>query len=208
MATGLHLVVLGTLGIVLSVTVSSCGSPSHSPAEVAENPTTATSVAAPVWAPARLDPEALEATRGIGADAVPPEFPYNSQYDFDVVVLGKVLDVNKGPAMRDYEGDKDGWSLALVTVEPVAVLRGKETVGEPIYVQIAHGDVDGLRKVLTAGTYTFMAATVMNPSEDKHLIDPRAGYPDGAERYIAGAAFAGFADGANATWFPVLDETA
>lgn len=155
-----------------------------------------------------LDPAAKAAVTTPEVNAIDPQFPISNASRFSVVVLGKVLGFADGPTFVDYEGDAEpGPDWVVMEVEPVAVLRGEEQVGDPIYVQLTLSDREGLEKAIPPGTLAFVAAQSVDPAADQHLADPYAGVPAGRTRYIAGAPYVAVADGPGRIWYPVSGQS-
>ncbi|KAB2811650.1 hypothetical protein F9L07_07240 [Pimelobacter simplex] len=182
---------------VLAVLAGSCGA-------VADEPQPA---GVPINRSA-LDPAAKAAVTAPEVNAIDPQFPISNASRFSVVVLGKVLGFADGPTFVDYEGDAEpGPDWVVMEVEPVAVLRGEEQVGDPIYVQLTLSDREGLAKAIPPGTLTFVAAQPVDPADDQHLADPYAGVPAGRTRYLAGAPYVAVADGPGRIWYPVSGQS-
>ena len=196
---------------ILAVIAGGCGNTTDEPraTDGAPGPRTADIAAADI--PINRSPLDTEAKASIPVteiDAIDPQFPMSDPSRFATVVLGKVLGFADGPTFVDYEGDTEaGPDWVVMKVEPVAVLRGEEKAGDPIYVQLTLTDPDSLAKAIPPGTFALVAAQPVNPEDDKHLADPFAGVPEGRTRYIAGAPYAAIADGPSKTWYPVLGQS-
>jgi hypothetical protein len=196
-------------GVLLSV--SGCGVAAET-AEVSEErararptpPTTSSRVADAVAAAPSL--ENMPAQRLKSADSVGPSFPIEAPEEFDAVAFGSVVEFVPGPGfllVPDEPNPSNSVVMEFKVLQPVA---GDVTPGESLFVRLVTEDLAGLRASLPPGTLSVVAVSLVDESDDKHLDDPGAGVPPGAQRFIAGFAYAGFADGPRHTWFPLLQE--
>lgn len=154
-----------------------------------------------------LDTDAKDALRAFDVDAADPEFPISDPKEFETVVAGTVAGFVPGPKQPVFEGDPDPIETVVMKLDVASVLSGEAQVGQRLYVRLFIDDLAGLKRAIPKGTTTLTAVSAVEASLDDQLVDPYAGVPKGAPRYIAGAPYAAFADGKNATWFPLLDET-